>query len=33
MYSQNLAIIVVDDQESGRNFARAALSREGYSAA
>ena len=30
MYSPNLVIIVVDDQESGRNFARAALSREGY---
>ncbi len=30
MYSPNLAIIVVDDQESGRNFARAALSSEGY---
>ena len=30
MYSPNLAIIVVDDQESGRSFARSALSREGY---
>jgi diguanylate cyclase (GGDEF)-like protein len=30
MYSPNLAIIVVDDQESGRNFARSALSNEGY---
>lgn len=30
MYSPNLAIIVVDDQESGRSFAHSALSREGY---
>ncbi len=30
MYSPNLAIIVVDDQEIGRSFARSALSSEGY---